>query len=183
MAFALTTSGQVAPDRLADLEGAITAAEGALRDGKQEVAERHYQSALQQGWMLAGALAVTERRLPDADDAFRHASTVAVERIEPPQSSLFGDLGAAERLEIRRRVTAALARAYLNLGIMQAQTGRFVRAAEFLEEAAHVDAAFPQVQYSLGVAYFNAQRYSQALTPLSRALDADPDNAILRRML
>jgi tetratricopeptide (TPR) repeat protein len=30
---------------------------------------------------------------------------------------------------------------------------------------------------------FNAQRYSQALTPLSRALDADPDNAILRRML
>src|SRR5436190_9962033 len=33
MAFALTTSGQVAPDRLADLEGAITAAESALRDG------------------------------------------------------------------------------------------------------------------------------------------------------
>ncbi|PYQ93901.1 MAG: hypothetical protein DMF97_19225, partial [Acidobacteria bacterium] len=150
MAFTLMASGQSATDRLAGLEGTITAAEGALRDGHQQAAERHYQSALQQGWMLAGALAVTERRLPDADDAFRHASTAAVERIEPLQDSLFGSVGAAERLEIRRRVTAALARAYLNLGIMQAQTGRFVRAAELLEEAAHVDAGFPQVQYSLG---------------------------------
>src|SRR5436190_29266 len=180
-AFALTASGQVASDRLARLEGTITAAEAALRDGEREIAESHYQSALTQAWMLAAALAVTENRRPDAEDAVRHLSTT-VEGIEP-QPSLFAGVGPGERLEIRKRVTAALARAYLNLGIMQAQTGRFPRAAEFLEEAARADAGFPRVQYSLGVAYFNAQRYSQALAPLSRALAADPNNAILRRML
>ena len=180
-AFALTANGQTGPDRLAGLEGAITAAESALREGEQQIAEDRYRSALKQAWMLAGALAVTEGRLPDAEDAFRHAPT-AVEGIAP-QPSLFAGLGSAERLEIRRRVTATLARAYLNLGIMEAQRGRFLPAAELLEEAAAVDAEFPQVQYSLGVAYFNAQRYSQARAPLSRALDADPNNAIIRRML
>jgi len=179
--FALAAGGQIAADRLAALEGAITAAEAALRNRDQQLAESRYQSALQQAWTLAGALATTEGRMPDAEDAFRHASTT--DDTITPQPSLFAGLGPAERLEIRKRVTAALARAYLNLGIMQAQSGRFLPAAELLEEAARVDAGFPQVQYSLGVAYFNAQRYSQALAPLSRALDTDPNNATLRRML
>ena len=56
----------------------------------------------------------------------------------------------------------ALARAYLNLGVLQAQAERFARAAELFEQAAGLDPEFPQVQYSLGVAYFNAQRFDKA---------------------
>src|SRR4051812_8300508 len=68
LAFALAARGQAGPDRLAPLASAIAAAERALRDGDQQVAESRYRSAVQWGWMLAAAVAVTEGRAPDADD-------------------------------------------------------------------------------------------------------------------
>ena len=66
---------------------------------------------------------------------------------------------------------------------MHAQAQRFARAAECFEQAAAVDPEFPQVQYSLGVAYFNAQQYDKATAPLTRASALDPSNVELRRML
>ena len=83
----------------------------------------------------------------------------------------------------RARVAAALARAHLNLGILQAQAGRFPQAAEFFETAATLEPDLPRLQYSLGVAYFNAQRFDKAAPALSRAFAAAPADADLRRML
>ena len=97
--------------------------------------------------------------------------------------SSFSGLTAERRADIERRTTTALARAYVNLGVMQAQKRRFARAAEFFEQAVGLDASFPQAQYSLGVSYFNAQQYEKAVAPLARAIDADPGSAITRRML
>ncbi|MGH9312509.1 MAG: tetratricopeptide repeat protein [Vicinamibacterales bacterium] len=93
--------------------------------------------------------------------------------IEPP----------AARRELQRRITVALTRVYFNLGIMQAQANRFLRAVEFFEQAALLDPQFPQVQYSLGVAYFNAKQYQKASGPLAGALAARPDDIGTRRML
>jgi tetratricopeptide (TPR) repeat protein len=98
-------------------------------------------------------------------------------------TSEIAPLTAAQRKEVDARVRATLARAYLNLGVMQAQADRPVRAAELLAQAADVSPAFPQVQYSLGVAYFNSQQYSAAAAALDRALATDPANADARRML
>ena len=67
-----------------------------------------------------------------------------------------------------------MARAYLNLGVMKAQAERFSQAAEMFEKAAAVDPDFPQVQSSLGVAYFNARQFEKATGPLGRALAATP---------
>src|SRR5439155_4143315 len=120
--------------------------------------------------------------LADAPDPQAAAVSIAA-AIALPEELQFAARPPAERLEARRRVVQNLARAYLNLGVMHAQGGRFARAAEFFEEAARIDPMFPQVQYSLGVAYFNAQRYDKAVTPLSRAFDADPHNAMVRPML
>ena len=92
-------------------------------------------------------------------------------------------LSPAQRQELERRVRTDLGRAYLNLGIMQAQAQRFTRAAEQLEKAVGLDPEFPEVQYSLGVAYFNAKQYEKAAAPLARALAASPADAALRRML
>ena len=89
----------------------------------------------------------------------------------------------AERLALQRRVTSALARTYLNLGVLQAQAERFARAAELFEKAAAVDPDFPQVQSSLGVAYFNARLFDKATGPLARALAAGAGDAGLKRML
>ncbi len=95
----------------------------------------------------------------------------------------FGTLPASAREELGRRVASMLAGVYLNMGIMQAQADRFGRAAELFEDAAAIDPAFPQVQYSLGVAYFNAQQYDKAAAALTRALSADATNVNARRML
>ena len=92
-------------------------------------------------------------------------------------------LGAAERSALKQRATTALARAYLNLGVMQAQGEHFLRAAEHFEKAAEVAPDFPNVQYSLGVAHFNARQFDKAAGPLTRALAQRPDDAGLRRML
>src|SRR5262245_46005192 len=89
----------------------------------------------------------------------------------------------AQRAELRRRVSAALARSYLNLGVMQVHVQQFERAAELLEHAAAIDPDFPQLQSSLGVAYFNARQFEKAAAPLARALSANPDDAGLKRML
>lgn len=87
------------------------------------------------------------------------------------------------RAEAPGRVTAALARACFNLGIIGAQANRFEDAAGWLEQAAEADPDFPRLQFSLGVAWFSAKRYDRAAEPLARALAAEPANTQVRRML
>jgi tetratricopeptide (TPR) repeat protein len=76
-----------------------------------------------------------------------------------------------------------LARAYFNLGIIQAQAERFTRAAQLLGRAAALAPDFPNVQYSLGVAHFNAGQFEQALEPLTRANTAAAPTADASRLL
>ncbi len=174
---------QGAADPAAAFERALSEAEASLRENQRELAESRYRSALPQGWRLVGALDLAEGRANEARKAFRRASAPA----EPADSSrerrAISGLGPQERRELRRRVTAALARAYLNLGILRARSERFAQAAELFETAAGLDPDLPQLQYSLGVAYFNAQRFDKAALPLSRAFAASPGDADLRRML
>jgi tetratricopeptide (TPR) repeat protein len=99
------------------------------------------------------------------------------------EASPVAELPPSERLALERRVKEALARTYFNLGVMQAQRGRFVVAGEQFEQAAGVDPEFPQVQSSLGIAYFNARKFDKATAPLGRALAATPTDAGVRRML
>lgn len=88
-----------------------------------------------------------------------------------------------ERRALEAEARDALARTYLNLGVLEAQGERFERAAERLEAAAAVDPDLPRLQSSLGVAYFNARRFDKATGPLARALEAAPGDNALRRML
>jgi tetratricopeptide (TPR) repeat protein len=99
------------------------------------------------------------------------------------QGSPLADLKSAERKALDHRTRVELARAYLNLGVMQARVQHFDRAAEHLERAAAADPGFPGVQRSLGVAEFNANRFDKATGPLSLAVKAAPDDLELRRML
>jgi tetratricopeptide (TPR) repeat protein len=99
------------------------------------------------------------------------------------QESPLAALTPADRKALEHRVRVELARAYLNLGVMQARAQHFDRAAEHLERAAAADPTFPEVQRSLGVAEFNAKRFDKATGPLSLALAAAPDDLELRRML
>jgi tetratricopeptide (TPR) repeat protein len=99
------------------------------------------------------------------------------------QTSPLAELRPAERKALERRARRELARAYLNLGVIQERAQRFSRAVEHLEHAAAADPDFPQVQHALGVAEFNAHRFDKAVGPLSLALAAAPDDLGQRRML
>jgi tetratricopeptide (TPR) repeat protein len=103
--------------------------------------------------------------------------------VDPFMDVPLAGLDAKQRVALREGVTTALARAYLNLGVLQAQSSRFARAAEHFQSAADVREDFPRVQYSLGVAHFNARAFDKAVGPLSRALAESPGDAGLRRML
>lgn len=97
--------------------------------------------------------------------------------------SPFAAVPGTVRDAVEGGVRTALARAYLNLGVLRAQAQSFPAAAEFFEQAAAVDPDFPQVHYSLGSARFNAREYDRAAAALERAIAADPGNAHAHRML
>jgi tetratricopeptide (TPR) repeat protein len=107
----------------------------------------------------------------------------APRRLVSVDLAAYSSLSPEERNAAASRVRTTLARAYLNLGILQAQAGRFTRAAPLFATAVELDPAFPQAQYSLGVAYFNAQQYGKAIAPLTRAREQQPANADASRML
>lgn len=192
--------GQLALDRPA--EGAASlrrALELAVeeRAGDAELERIHYQLGralrmLGQKEEAATHLAEAGRLRASRRDASLEegARSVDADRWPLDEIAALADLTPPERAELESRVRAGLARAYFNLGVLETQdpdvadaSDRFVRAASFFESAAEVDPDFPQVQVSLGVAYFNAGRFAEAVDPLTRAVAADPANAGLRRML
>src|SRR3989441_1224781 len=148
----------------------LAAASPEIDDGR--LRSIHYQLAL-----ALQKLGATE----DAATHFAEAERFSARLLATERNRLGRYL--ADARDPNEMVPFALARAYVNLGVMQAQKQRFARAAEFFEQAVGVDADFPQAQYSLGVAYFNSQQYDKALTPLSHALDVDRASTIVRRML
>jgi tetratricopeptide (TPR) repeat protein len=156
----------------------------ALRDsGAVTEAAEHFAEAEQRASVRSQAERERlARYLVDAPDPQSAADSIAG-ALALPDDYQFGQRSPEEREAMRRHVMSALARTYLNLGIMHAQGGRFERAAEFCEHAAAIDPAFPKVQYSLGVAYFNGRQYDKAAVALARALTADPGNVSLARML
>lgn len=131
-------------------------------------------------------LGLALRKLGDAEGAAKHLAearqAVVAEGMEGNSMPPAG-LPAAGRGELERRVTAELARTYLNLGVIEAQAQRFPEAAARFEKAAELDPDFPQVQSSLGIAYFNARQFDRAVAPLARAVAAGPPDRGLTRML
>ena len=109
--------------------------------------------------------------------------------VPPLEDTALAGLTPDERQALRSHVDATLARAYFNLGVIQTQdltapaVERYARAASSLEKAAEIEPAFPQVQASLGIAYFNARQFEKAVAPLTRALATSPADASLKRML
>jgi tetratricopeptide (TPR) repeat protein len=155
-------------------------AQALRRSGSADEAATHFAEA--ERYSAAGAQGSREqlaRYLEDVPDP-AHGPETGILLLE---SSPVAGLTAAERRSLEGRVQAALARAHANLGVMQAQSARFARAADLFAQAADIDPDFPRIQFSLGLARFNAQQFDAAKDPLSRALAAEPSNAQARRML
>lgn len=170
----------------------LAATEGASDEERERI---HYQ--LGTAARATGSTEEATKHLAEARRLFtaRNQAAAQAGAEERPlaapllEGSVLQRITREQRLGLRRHVDASLARAYFNLGVIQAQdtkvsaVDRFARAAESFEKAAEIDADFPQVQASLGIARFNARQFEQAIAPLTRALAASPADANLKRML
>lgn len=153
------------------------------KEGAAEDATVHFAEAEQASARIAES-ARERLQAYQADSLDRETTAAAAAPLDILLAGLdLSSTAPAEREELRRRTTVALCRAYLNLGVMQAQAEHFARAAEHFEKAAEVDPEFPQLQYSLGVAYFTAKRFDLAAPALGRAYAKSPADGALRRML
>ena len=175
-ALAGARAGQAKGDVLRTIH--IQLGQALRRLGRTDEAAGHFAEA--ERTSAEGMDAARERMtryLTDSPPETEAASSPAVPMLE---SSPLAALTPSQRLELRGRLNIGMARAYLNLGVMKAQGQRFAHAAQMFEMAAKVDPTFPQVQSSLGVAYFNAKQFDKAVGPLGRAIETTPDPQLKR---
>jgi tetratricopeptide (TPR) repeat protein len=99
------------------------------------------------------------------------------------ETSPLSQIPEGQRRDVAAQVRAALAQAYLNLGVIETRKQQLPRAAELFEAASELAPDFPGVQYALGVARFNTGEFEKATDPLSLAFAGDEANGDLRRML
>jgi len=191
----------LALDRPADAAAALRRALETAEEhagSEDEIAKIHYQLGLALRKLGAGVEAAAH--LAQAKDGLAGGQAADTGPADAAPVDAAGGLGddasplaevpLAQRQGFKRRAAAGLVRAYFNLGVLQVQghrsapaAERFTRAAAFFERAAELDADFPQLQSSLGVAYFNAREFAKATGPLARAVAAAPDDRGLNRML
>ncbi len=138
----------------------------------------------------AAAQLAEARRLSAAAESQSAASAAERAARLAAEGSPLAALSAGERGELLATAVRGLARAYLNLGVLRAQSStpveskeRFAQAAALFARAADLDPDFPKVQMSLGIARFNARQFSEAVAPLERALASAPGDVDLRTML
>jgi tetratricopeptide (TPR) repeat protein len=156
-------------------------------NSESEIGKIHYQLGIALRKLGAAQEAVQQlseaRRMAGAEASGETAES-------RDEASPLAGIPLWQRQGLKRRALAGIVRSYFNLGVLQAQdprpapaAERFARAAAFFERAAALDPGFPQLQASLGVAYFNARMFDKATDPLSRAVAANPADADLKRLL
>ncbi len=149
------------------------------RSGDEEGAGVHFEASKQYSAKVAeSSRELLERYLRNETRETQSGAGVSLVGASP-----LAALPPEVRRDLKTKVTKALAQSYLNLGVMLIRSEHHARAAELFEQAAHLDPDFPRVQYSLGVARFNAGQFERATSPLTRALEQAPADANLRRML
>ena len=178
------------------LRAALARSEGTQADPAR-VASIHYQlgSALRQlgqADQAAAEFAEAERSSREHTDSLRErlAHYLADEpgadgstpSLLPLGDSSLRELPPTDRQALATHVTASMAQAYFNLGVLQVQAEHYDRASEMFETVVQLSPSFPQGRYALGLAYFNAHRYDSAHPLLAAAVAEHPGDVSMRRM-
>lgn len=191
-------------DLSSDAEQHIVYADAALHDGEQLLAESEYRAGIS-----AALESLGNRELARGNSSFaKQAFTEAARVVAKPNAKLQAYLKVKKNIDsssltdrtfpaltkssagatsaagkVEERIRTDVARAYFNLGLMQGKRGRFRRAARFLGRAAYWGPDLPNVEYSLGLALFNAKEYKAAVDPLQQALNQNPASVPRRKQL
>ena len=174
-----STQGLMEPDASQLSQFHYQLAQALRRTGDRETSAVHFEAAKE----------YKVRQKETAEEVLdRYLATGSGE--DDPAAELRGQetpsMPSAEEQEmtgLRGSIESALARCYLNLGVLKAKSDKPGLAAELFQQAAKLDPEMAQVHYSLGVARFNAGQFAQAAGPLARALEERPGDAQLQQML
>ncbi len=152
-------------------------AQALRRDGDRDSADFHFAEAKRHQAQLTESAR-------ESLDHYLENETMTYQDLEPPSDpSGRGEADEAQIRALKSSVAGSVARVYLNLGVLKTREGEPGRAARLFEQAEDLDADLPRLQYSLGVARFNAERFELATEPLSRALEKTPEDENLKQML
>lgn len=147
------------------------------RTGEREAAAVHFDAAKEYHSRMSESARETL-----SDYLANEPATHGRVEFAPPAADAL-EIDSEKVREMTASITDALVGAYLNLGVLEARESRPARAADLFQQAADLDPRAERVQYSLGVARFNAGQFEQAAEPLTRALEARPGDAQLQQML
>lgn len=94
------------------------------------------------------------------------------------------DAAGAKRVEdFQKQIAPAIADSYNNLGDIAATNKDFATAAGYFQSAAEWNAALPGLDLNWGRAAFTASRFGDAVIPLSRYMQAHPEDKNIRAAL
>jgi Flp pilus assembly protein TadD len=115
-------------------------------------------------------------QLPDQEDKLPVAGTVGSTNV--PDKKTIQELQTAEDYYAK-----LLAAAHSSIGLLRADRGDFRAAAEHFRRAANWNPQQEDVDYNLGLAYFRAESYKDAVPPLEIEVKTHPQNNRARWLL
>lgn len=167
-------------DPVAPMAAAIAEAESRLREGELQTAESRYRTALLEGWLLVGSLEASEGRLAESRDAFRRASTAAVETRRALQSLALVQLQMGEPSEAVAILTQVAGRNPADgrvrhlLAQALAANGSPEQAAQELEEARAAAPGDLELGFLLATEYLRLHKPDLAAGLFARIAAARP---------
>ncbi len=157
-----------APDPLAAIDAEVSLGERALQNDERQIAESHFREALHNGWMLTGALALSDGQVEQARDAFTRAAAAVVKSDDALQSLAIVDLrlgDTATALAILTRLVGAnpkqpaLRRVLAQALVASRQPEEAVQALEEAHRAAPDDL---ETTFALGSGYLRLKKVDAA---------------------
>jgi tetratricopeptide (TPR) repeat protein len=157
-----------APDPIAAIDAEVSLAEQALQSDERQIAESHFRGALYRGWMLTGALALSDGQVRQARDAFGRAAAMVVDTHEALQALAVVDLqlgdttsalGVLTRLVAVNPKDSALGRLLAQALIANRQPEEAVQALEEAHRAAPDDL---ETTFALASGYLRVKKVDAA---------------------
>ncbi len=90
---------------------------------------------------------------------------------------------AAQFEKLKAYLTEVIAQSYNNLGVISTQNNRLAEAMENFSAAYQWKPDFPNLARNLGIVSFRAGEFEKAVLPLQSQLQANPQDALVRKML
>jgi tetratricopeptide (TPR) repeat protein len=152
-----------------------------MREGRQKEASAQMQIA--QAY-LQRDLSRDKNRLTGMQGRSQQGMGSSPTTLTLKDTTVNADPAAVRRLaDFQKQIAPAIADSYNNLGVIAASSQDFSTAASWFQSAAEWNPSMPGLNYNWGRAAYAAERFGDAVMPLTAYLKAHPDDTHIREAL